>query len=106
MTTRAQHSPLPETCELTDECDRLLVSRNMWEETAKKLDKRLVRAVNNAQRLADALADIELRATQARIASGIGRQSAARRYEFLLGELQRIANVAREHLAQWEGGAQ
>ena len=50
-----------------------------------------------------ALREIELRTVQARIASGIGRQSSKQQVAFLLGELERIRNVAVIAL-QAEGG--
>ena len=49
-----------------------------------------------------ALQEIELRTVQARIASGIGRQSSTKRVTFLLGELERIQAIALEAL-QAEG---
>lgn len=45
--------------------------------------------------LTKALQEIELRCTQARIASGIGKRTKQQRIDFLLGELERIATVAR-----------
>ena len=54
----------------------------------------------HADKLAEALRDTELRTTQARIASGIGKRK--NQTEFLLGELERIAGAARQALAAYE----
>ena len=51
--------------------------------------------------LREALEDVELRCTQARLASGIGRQT-LKRVDFLRGELERIAAAARAALANAE----
>ena len=58
-------------------------------------------AWGNAEALAEALREVELRMTQARIASGIGKKK--NQTEFLLGELERTQQVARDALAKWEG---
>jgi hypothetical protein len=47
-----------------------------------------------------ALEDIELRATQAKLAHDIGRPKLARQVDFLLGELARLQDVARNALAK------
>jgi hypothetical protein len=52
--------------------------------------------------LAAALADLDLRACQARIASNIGRPS-LKKADVLRGELERIQGVARAALAKAEG---
>ncbi len=58
------------------------------------------KAKAHADKLAEALRDTELRTTQARIASGIGKRKGTT--EFLLGELERIASAARAALAAYE----
>jgi len=42
-----------------------------------------------------ALKDIDLRCTQARIASRIGKQTKQKQIDFLIGELERLQAVAR-----------
>ena len=54
-----------------------------------------------ASALYEVLKDIDLRTTQARLASNIGRKK--NHTEFLLGELERITGIARSALAQAEG---
>ena len=55
-----------------------------------------------APEMLEALEEVELRCTQARLASGIGKESATKRVEFLIGELQRIAAVARAAINKGE----
>jgi len=54
--------------------------------------------------LLKALEDIELRATQDKIASTIGRMSAIKRADFLQGALERIACAARAAITKAQGG--
>jgi hypothetical protein len=56
-----------------------------------------------APSLLAALADVELRTTQARMASGIGNKPLRYRVDFLLSEMERIASVARAAINQAEG---
>jgi len=56
----------------------------------------------SAPTLLEALQDIELRLTQARLASGIGRQT-TKQADFLRGECERIAQVARQAIARATG---
>lgn len=49
------------------------------------------------------LKDIDLRVTQARIASQIGKKSKQRQVDFLLGELERLQEVARKAIVEAEG---
>lgn len=63
----------------------------------------LVRAVNSHEDLKKALEDVELRCTQARIASDIGNESGLKKAGFLRGELERIGKAAREALNKAEG---
>lgn len=51
----------------------------------------------------ETLKDIDLRATQARLASQIGKQSKQRQIDFLLGELERLQEVARAAITKAEG---
>ena len=57
-----------------------------------------------APELLVALKDIDLRATQARIANGIGKTPKEKQIRFLLGEIERIECVARAAIAKAEGG--
>lgn len=50
------------------------------------------------------LEDVELRATQARMASTIGKKSGQEQANFLRGELERIALVARAAIEKATGG--
>lgn len=56
-----------------------------------------------APELKHALEDVELRCTQARIASDIGNESGLKKAGFLRGELERIGKAAREALNKAEG---
>jgi len=47
-----------------------------------------------------ALEDVELRCTQTRIASNIGKKSGLKQADFLRRELERIATAARTAIAQ------
>lgn len=55
---------------------------------------------NNNPALVEALADVELRLTQARLAASVGKKKD--RTDFLLGEIERIGAIARSALAQAE----
>ena len=53
------------------------------------------RLIASAPDLLSALEDVELRATQARLASAIGKKSGVKQADFLRGELDRIGQAAR-----------
>jgi hypothetical protein len=62
----------------------------------------IAHCANHFPAVVEALADIELRTTQARLAHDIGCKSAKKQVAFLLGELERIATTARIALAAAE----
>lgn len=59
------------------------------------------RLISAAPELLAALADVDLRCAQARLASGIGKKKD--RTDFLLGELERIAKHARAAIEKAKG---
>jgi len=60
-----------------------------------KLIADALNAAAAAPALLSALEDVELRATQARLASAIGKKSGVKQADFLRGELDRIGQAAR-----------
>ena len=59
----------------------------------------------SAPELLAALQEVELRTTQARIASGIGKNTKQHTISFLLSELARIADAARQAIQKAQGEA-
>ena len=89
--------PFDEDIQEVDEPDGDTVIRHPDEEPNAA---HIVRCVNSHEALLKALNDIDLRVTQATIASGIVKQKD--RTEFLLSELARIKAVAFSAIAQAE----
>jgi len=114
-TTQKRTTPLPWQCKrendgliafrisgagliLADVLFRGIIEHAPSKKTALANAELIVQAVNEHAGLKDALADIDLRATQARLASKIGKRK--NRTDFLLGELERMQTVARAALAR------